>query len=1187
MKKILVMLFCVISIVCCSIGVKADVDCVLTMEEGASIRTTGNQGIRFTAHTNVLPVGSTHGFFLVLGEVSKSDLVSAITNSQGKIKEHKIVDKAVDGSDLSFSVVIYNISNEYYEQDITALAYVKLSNGTYVYPTISVTRDIMTVAKKSYESGNNNNFISEIFHSKYVNTKYNLGYGYSSIEELESYLLDDFNAYASTSYNLGDLKDAAANQTARNNFAQFIGNSEYSKKWYWFFDYIANLRYERKEEIEAFATSNYDYYIENQNINYYTPCMKAIVEDYLNASGMTGYDTSKRLWILEFVAFFGRDGYSYYNAHTFDWAQEVYNSIYTDILDESNNCYSETTGKNVAITYEPVRDGFVFNGWFKANENSYIEEVTNTNVNSENLYAAWTKANTYYVDSSLNGSILYPRFNNLMFAYNTTAFNSIDKAIAKCTSGGTIYVASGTYGTNLTIGYNNITLLGNNHGISGNAIRNSESNITGTITIASGISNLIIDGFKFTGSSKIINSKAAAGTANDPSTNLNGFSFNNNYVSVSVASGESDDNLNGFICFKESENSYSHDLVFDNNYFEATNKTATNNALVLLDNFYNLIFTNNKLINAPATAFRVDDTSKGASGKYVIITNNEIINAKRNGIDIDWVSPLEDNAYIDISNNILTNTGNLGIYLGKFNNADSYDYININNNVLNGFANGILVMRSIVNAPVSVSFNEFYGTPATYYIKLDNGGASVAKAVDAFENLYYDNNGIIEQNYEDYFVGDINSTTLFYITHTGNGTIKLNEQYDLSTNIATGVTWESSNPLIASVLNGVVTGVGSGTAVITATSPTGTTATIGLTIYDPSSVSDLLKLLIENNIGTIWNEDITYIGYQGNKVNNINGSANNYYPGSIPNVTNKLLSNSAKNYSGVSITNLLYITIHDTGSSAASANANANGNWCVSADNQSSSWHYTIGNDGIYHHVPDNVVAWHAGDGRTTATLQNTGIAVTRSLRYRPTITMGNDGYFYLDGVKTNVKYPNTATPATGMNTLGIGVVVKNGYYYIPTTRITSQYGKVVAINGGNMQSIGIETCVNSGSDVYLTWQYTAKFVATLLVNNDLGPDRVMFHNNFSNKTCPNTMINAGKVDNFLDMCYVEYMIRKYYNDYSISFTSLNPTFLNNNGRVVSNPSVPTSVGYTITIRLNDVVVDTVTLYSTVSPKQD
>ena len=1165
------------------ISINATEDPTITIDSGASIRTTGNQGIRFKATLSAMPQGATRGFFLVNGSVSRDDLVTAINNKTQTINEKKIVRKTIDGTDLEISVVIYNIDEENYEQAITALAFIKLSNGTYVFSSSVTTKDIMTVAKKAYEKGTANDYIADIFHSKYVRTKYHLDYGYETITDLRDDLINDFNEYNSSSYTIETLKEDAKTQETRNAFSAFIGNSDYSKKWYSFFNYIANLREERYEEIEKFAGDNYDAYISRNNINYYTPCMQAIVNDYANASSLTGYDSSKRLWILETAAFFARDGYSYWSAVSFDWAQSVYDDVYDIVLDKMNHVYEETTLSNTAITYVPERDGYTFSGWYTVSNSAYLSERNNTNASSEELHAAWTKPNTYFVDSTLDGSITHLRYNDLLFEYNTTAFNSIDKAIDKCTSGGVIYVNKGTYANNLTIKYNNITLIGANSGISGTAERNDESDITGVVTINSGIANTVIDGFKFSGNSQIKNVAGSAGTANAPATNLNGFAFINNKVETTIASG------NGFIYFVEGASSYSHDLVFKFNSFEGKNNSSTMSAMVWLDNFYNLTFTDNLIKNSPKTAFRVEDTTKGASGKYVIIKNNTLDNIGYNGIDIDWLSPHpnETDAVVDISNNVLNNIGNLAVYLGQFNNTDTYEYVRVNNNIFNGFVNGVLVKRSTTSVPVSVSENEFHGMPATYYIKLDNTDASNPKAVNALENLYFDNNDNANDNYTEKFVGNITHTTLLYITHSGNGAIKLNDTYVLSTNVNSNITWSSDNALVASVdSSGVVTGNGSGNAIITATSASGATATIGVTVYNPSEASALMKLLIENHNGTIWNQNITYIGYQGNKVNNVNGSANNYYPGTIPNVTDKMLPSNRDNYSGISITSLQFITIHDTGSAAASATALANANWCNNSTNTSSSWHYTIGNDGIYHQVPDNIVAWHAGDGRTTVTLKDTGISVFngKTLRYRPTITMGNDGYFYLDGIKTAVKYPDSATPATGMNITGIGVVVKDGKYYIPTTRVTSGYGKVVAIGGGNMQSIGIETCVNDGSDVYLTWQYTAKHVAKLLVDNNLGPDRVKFHNNFSNKTCPYTMITAGRTEEFLDMCYVEYMVRKYYSDYEITFTSLNQTYLDNNGRVKTNPSVPTSVGYTITLTKGG-NTETITLYSTVSPR--
>lgn len=143
---------------------------------------------------------------------------------------------------------------------------------------------------------------------------------------------------------------------------------------------------------------------------------------------------------------------------------------------------------------------------------------------------------------------------------------------------------------------------------------------------------------------------------------------------------------------------------------------------------------------------------------------------------------------------------------------------------------------------------------------------------------------------------------------------------------------------------------------------------------------------------------------------------------------------------------------------------------------------------------------------------------------------------------------------------------VKDGNYYIPTTHVGSSYGQVVCIRGGNLNGIGIESAVNSGSDVYLTWQYSAKFIAQLLIKHNMTPERVLFHNNFSNKPCPRTMMTADLVETFLDLVYMEYEIAKNYSDYTITFTSHNPEILDNTGRIVSYPKLTTNVSYTITV---------------------
>ncbi|MFA6890152.1 MAG: N-acetylmuramoyl-L-alanine amidase, partial [Bacilli bacterium] len=199
-------------------------------------------------------------------------------------------------------------------------------------------------------------------------------------------------------------------------------------------------------------------------------------------------------------------------------------------------------------------------------------------------------------------------------------------------------------------------------------------------------------------------------------------------------------------------------------------------------------------------------------------------------------------------------------------------------------------------------------------------------------------------------------------------------------------------------------------------------------------------------------------------------------------------------------------------------------------------------------------------------TLYDTGVAYEGE---RPTVTIEADGFFYINDKKTTVVAP---TGTTTINTLGM-VCFKgtNGNYVIPTTWRGTSYGQVICARGGNLNGIGIETAVNMGSDVYLTWQTTAKFVAELLVKHNLTPDRVWFHNNFSNKPCPRSMMTAGLVDDFLEMVYTEYDVLKNYDDYSITFTSSNPDIIDNSGRVIGAPNFTTNVTYTVTVEKSGV----------------
>lgn len=72
-----------------------------------------------------------------------------------------------------------------------------------------------------------------------------------------------------------------------------------------------------------------------------------------------------------------------------------------------------------------------------------------------------------------------------------------------------------------------------------------------------------------------------------------------------------------------------------------------------------------------------------------------------------------------------------------------------------------------------------------------------------------------------------------------------------------------------------------------------------------------------------------------------------------------------------------YIVIHETGNFSPSATARSHANFLASGgDGQSTSWHYTVDENEIYQQLPDNEIAFHAGDGRKAGGGNEGGIGI-------------------------------------------------------------------------------------------------------------------------------------------------------------------------------------------------------------------
>lgn len=74
-----------------------------------------------------------------------------------------------------------------------------------------------------------------------------------------------------------------------------------------------------------------------------------------------------------------------------------------------------------------------------------------------------------------------------------------------------------------------------------------------------------------------------------------------------------------------------------------------------------------------------------------------------------------------------------------------------------------------------------------------------------------------------------------------------------------------------------------------------------------------------------------------------------------------------------------WIVIHETGNSSKGADAHNHSVYLknlAAANTTYVSWHYTVDDHEIYHHIPDNEIAWHAGDGRNSDGGNVSGIAM-------------------------------------------------------------------------------------------------------------------------------------------------------------------------------------------------------------------
>ena len=196
---------------------------------------------------------------------------------------------------------------------------------------------------------------------------------------------------------------------------------------------------------------------------------------------------------------------------------------------------------------------------------------------------------------------------------------------------------------------------------------------------------------------------------------------------------------------------------------------------------------------------------------------------------------------------------------------------------------------------------------------------------------------------------------------------------------------------------------------------------------------------------------------------------------------------------GIKKTSTEYVVVHDT---AGGAPTHTSLQFALDQYNKNNndknttyiSWHYTVGDDMIYQSLPLDEVAYHAGDG----------------------------SHVYGD------------------------------VYY------NSSYNKSDCIGGGNRNGIGIETCVNHGSNYNETMKKLAKLIVRDMFSQfeNLNLSRVKEHYHFSGKDCPYVIRHAVGWDKFLNFVAIENFGATELQGVDFEWESLSPDYLDETGNV-------------------------------------
>ena len=429
----------------------------------------------------------------------------------------------------------------------------------------------------------------------------------------------------------------------------------------------------------------------------------------------------------------------------------------------------------------------------------------------------------------------------------------------------------------------------------------------------------------------------------------------------------------------------------------------------------------------------------------------------------------------------------------------------------------------------------------------------------------------------DYF--DVSYATKSYVAI--NEDIVLNAAYIYRNGSSAKLNWTSMTPEIASVTpDGVVTGIAEGEATIRVSVEGDASSYFDFIItVIPTDLEAELEYIVESHESNIFTRYNLGIGagtpvYYADILGSVNDNLFNYdyfYN------TKHLAACMANGQYSTGLTKVEFITVHYTAGMTKGSNAEATA--IFFSGNSGASAHFCTGNDGIFQTLDLDIRGWHAGDGvNSTFEWNPTGVMYKESDPRWPVWGISNNSMFTINGEETSIRTPEKTqngnegyvTDDKWLNDQGFAFKVVDGEYYMGTTWwcYSNVWEGRICSRGGNKHSIGIESAVDFGSDLWYTWQITAKLVAELLVKYNLDITRVQGHHFFAGKDCPQPLLENDLEIwwKFIEMVEAELKAITTYKDMEFDFEVIKGShILNDKGRITSQPEFSEVVTYKVT----------------------